>query len=162
MFFNMATKHILLFIFIISLLQGCVSGPQYKAAIKPKSDESSLYIYRVWKFAGGGKMPRIYINGKRTMILKNGTYANFKLPPGEYSLKAMAGDFLMETSREEGNLKIQLKPGQTHYVEWGTDLQAIYGTVYAEFDNHFMEVQKLDAIKRIKDTNHADKDAIEK
>lgn len=68
----------------------------------------------------------------------------------------------METSREEGNLKIQLKPGQTHYVEWGTDLQAIYGTVYAEFDNHFMEVQKLDAIKRIKDTNHADKDAIEK
>ncbi len=70
---------------------------------------TSLVIFRDWHFLGNGLKPSIYVDGKEVLRLKNGSYFRMQIEPGKHGLSS--------SSKHEPPLQLEIKPGETSYVQ---------------------------------------------
>ena len=92
-------KH-LLALFYIFTLSACVNngfplltyaanGPAYEENTEVISGKAILYIYRPFRFVGGGVGTQIYVNRHRIVLLKNKGYTKLVLDPSEYTVESV-------------------------------------------------------------------------
>jgi hypothetical protein len=73
------------------------------------AQSATLIFYREAHFGGSARKPSIYIDGIEASRLKNGSYFSVPVEPGKHNLTSV--------TKREPPLVIDLKPGETGYVE---------------------------------------------
>lgn len=137
------------------LLTGCaVTGPKYSPEA-PAKDEALVYVYRVWRFANGGGSPTIALNGREMDDLKNGSFLQFRVPPGKHKIEQLTS--IWSWSFEAPPVMLEAHAGQIHYVELETDATMNYnGYGFTKTSTLlFQEVPASVALPKLKDLRAA-------
>ena len=85
------------------------SSPAAQPAASDQQAQASLIVFREAHFNGSGLKPSIYVDGKEVARLKNGTFLTMKIDPGKHDLDS--------SSKHEAALQVEIKPGETSYVQ---------------------------------------------
>lgn len=107
--------------FLIST--GCASGPAFVAPEPASSDQAQVYVYRQSKVLGGAATHWVAVDGAANPPwLANGAYLHFRLNPGRHTITMTRRFEPLRCGSDP--LMLDLKPGQTVYVEADVDGRA--------------------------------------
>ncbi|MFB3813768.1 MAG: DUF2846 domain-containing protein [Terriglobales bacterium] len=73
-----------------------------------QTNDSLVVFFRPKRFTGGGLTPSVYVDGQQIARLDNGRY---------FSLHVTSGKHQISSSMKHSPLDLQLKPGETVYLE---------------------------------------------
>jgi hypothetical protein len=107
-------------------------------AQQQQSKSATLIFYREGHFGGSARKPSVYIDGVEASRLKNGSYFSIPVEPGKHNLTSV--------TKREPPLVIDLKPGETGYVQMiliPSDLSGDWRLVSVPVDMGKYAVSKL-------------------
>ena len=99
---------------IITLLVAGAFAQQQSGA-----QTATLVFYREGHFRGSALKPSVYVDDKEVARLKNGSYCTVRVDPGKHTLTS--------SGKHELPVVVDLKPGETSYVEMTIQPKGFHG-----------------------------------
>ncbi|TNF36930.1 MAG: DUF2846 domain-containing protein, partial [Gammaproteobacteria bacterium] len=106
-------------IFIALVIAGCSStdlGPKFNEPLKPLDGMATVYIYRPATSVNMAIDKLIFINGKKSFVVPNGSYVATHLPPGETSFETRSTGQTNIITGHELKLSFNLEAGKAYYI----------------------------------------------
>ena len=145
-------KSCILLFFTICTAFGCATKFEPFTVNKPVSGDGAIvYIYRPDSLSNIMISPAIFINGKKSSEIKNGTYISVSLPTGKHVFKLELGD------RYDGQhaVNLMLKDAEVYFLRIDTKLKFKKNDLYERsFD--ISSVASSDALMAIRNCKKTD------
>jgi len=105
----------------------------------PSNDRAVMYIYRPWRFGGGGMTPFFQLNETNVAPLENGRFMRVAVPEGHYAARfGFAGNF--------DTHELDVKAGQVYFFRVSIQVGFFVGSpkMYdAKPDDAKPEIEKM-------------------
>lgn len=115
----MRIKNCFLLALVAALTSGCATlGPQYTDSKIDTVDDPIIILYRTYSFAGAGYTAHITFNDTKTIKLQSKSFFKVQLKPGQYKIKRVNHNFILDTGKDEEEITISTEPGRQYFIKY--------------------------------------------